>query len=243
MTYIEGAFTPRELTRQPKPLTPAYRSTLRRSPTRPLLAIPQTLGEVTGPAFGEAPLGELDNDLILNHASPGEMPIGERIEVFGTVRDEAARPIPNVLVEVWQANAGGRYRHKNDTYLAPLDPNFGGCGRFLTGEDGSYSFRTIRPGPYPWPNGKNDWRPAHIHFSIFGAGLAQRLITQMYFEGDPHIPICPIVNTIPDKAAIDRLTARLDMDRTIPMDIRAFRFDLVLRGRRATFFENRKEGG
>lgn len=242
MNDIDGAFAPRDLNRHPPALTPAYRSSILRSPKLPLLAVLQTLGDVTGPAFGDMPVGEHDADLILNHARPGEMPIGERIEVFGFVLDEAARPVPNVLVEVWQANAGGRYRHKNDGYLAPLDPNFGGCGRFLTGDDGRYSFRTIRPGPYPWPNGGNDWRPAHIHFSVFGTGFAQRLITQMYFEGDPHIPLCPIVNTIPDQAAIDQLTARLDMERTIPMDIRAFRFDIVLRGQRATFFENAKEG-
>jgi len=141
------------------------------------------------------------------------------------------------LIEVWQANAGGRYRHVNDGYLAPLDDNFGGCGRCISGEDGSYSFRTILPGPYPWPNGGNDWRPAHIHFSVFGDGFVQRLITQMYFEGDPHIALCPIVQSIPDSAAIDRLVARLDMDQTIPMDLRAYRFDIVLRGRNATVFE------
>ena len=146
------------------------------------------------------------------------------------------------LIEVWQANAGGRYRHKKDGYTAPLDVNFGGCGRCITGEDGSYSFRTILPGAYPWPNGGNDWRPAHIHFSVFGDGFAQRVITQMYFEGDPHIALCPIVQSIPDAAAIDRLVARLDMAKTIPMDIRAYRFDIVLRGRSATPFENAMEG-
>ena len=145
-------------------------------------------------------------------------------------------------MEFWQANAGGRYRHKKDQYFAPLDPNFGGCGRTITGEDGSYSFRTIKPGPYPWPNGINDWRPSHIHFSIFGHGFVQRLITQMYFEGDPLIWKCPIVRTIPDKAAIETLIAPLDMEATIPMDARAYKFDIVLRGRRSTMFENRKEG-
>ncbi len=145
-------------------------------------------------------------------------------------------------MEFWQANAGGRYRHKKETYQAPLDPNFGGCGRTITDEDGRYFLRTVKPGPYPWPNGPNDWRPAHIHFSIFGHAFAQRLITQMYFEGDPLIPICPIVRTIPDKAAVGLLVAALDMANTIPMDSRAYKFDIVLRGRRSTPFENRMEG-
>jgi protocatechuate 3,4-dioxygenase beta subunit len=158
--------------------------------------------------------------------------------VFGKVLDESGRPVSNALIEVWQANAGGRYRHKNDSYLAPLDPNFGGCGRCLTDSDGNYSFRTIKPGPYPWPNGGNDWRPAHIHFSIFGQAFAQRLITQMYFEGDPHVEICPIVQSIGDARAIEQLVARLDMAQSVPMDLRAYRFDIVLRGPNATMFEN-----
>jgi protocatechuate 3,4-dioxygenase beta subunit len=150
--------------------------------------------------------------------------------------------VPNVLVEFWQANAGGRYRHKREGYLAALDPNFGGCGRCLTDDGGNYRFRTVKPGAYPWPNGVNDWRPAHIHFSVFGSGFAQRLITQMYFEGDPMIPLCPIVRTINDPAAIAGLVAALDMGETIPMDARAYKFDIVLRGRRSTMFENRMEG-
>jgi protocatechuate 3,4-dioxygenase beta subunit len=201
-----------------------------------------TLSEITGPVFGHGMLGELDNDLIRNYARPGESPIGERIIVHGRVLDERGVGLGGVLVEVWQANAGGRYRHKKETYLAALDPNFGGCGRMITDENGFYSFRTIKPGPYPWPNGVNDWRPAHIHFSIFGHGFAQRLITQMYFEGDPLIWKCPIVQTIPSKEAIEQLIAPLDMANTIPMDARAYKFDIVLRGRRTTLFENRKEG-
>jgi protocatechuate 3,4-dioxygenase beta subunit len=158
------------------------------------------------------------------------------------VLDERGKPVPHVLVEFWQANAGGRYRHKKEGYLAPLDPNFGGCGRAITAEDGSYSFRTVQPGPYPWPNGMNDWRPAHIHFSVFGSGFAQRLITQMYFEGDPLIPLCPIAQTITDPKALASLIAPLDMSMTVPMDARAFKFDIVLRGTRSTLFENRLEG-
>ncbi len=197
---------------------------------------------MTGPAFGHDILGALDHDLIVNYAAPGASAIGPRILVHGRLLDEDGRPVPGKLIEVWQANAGGRYRHKNDGYLAPLDDNFGGCGRCISAEDGSYSFRTIQPGPYPWPNGGNDWRPAHIHFSVFGDGFAQRLITQMYFEGDPHIALCPIVKTIPSEKAIDQLVARLDMEATVPMDIRAYRFDIVLRGRDATLFENQMEG-
>jgi protocatechuate 3,4-dioxygenase beta subunit len=187
-------------------------------------------------------LGELDNDLILNFAKPGESAIGERIIVHGRVLDERGIGVGGALLEFWQANAGGRYRHQRETYMAPLDPNFGGCGRTIADEDGYYVFRTIRPGAYPWPNGPNDWRPAHIHFSIFGHGFAQRLITQMYFEGDPMIPCCPIVRTINDPKAIEALIAPLDMAATIPMDARAYKFDIVLRGRRSTMFENRKEG-
>ena len=168
--------------------------------------------------------------------------IGERVVVQGRVMDERGQPVPNVLLEFWQANAGGRYRHKRDNYLAPLDPNFGGCGRTVTGDDGAYAFRTVRPGPYPWPNGPNDWRPAHIHISVFGQAFAQRLITQMYFEGDPLIPRCPIVKTINDPAAIDKLVARLDMDASAPMDSLTYRFDIILRGSRSTLFENRLEG-
>ena len=241
MTDTLNEFYQRDLSQHPPAFTPGYKTSTLRSPRQALLSLQNTLSEVTGPLFGRDELGSLDHDLIRNYAQDGE-PIGERIIVHGRVLDENARPVPNALIEVWQANAGGRYRHRNDTYLAPIDPNFGGCGRCISGEDGSYSFRTIRPGPYPWPNGPNDWRPAHIHFSIFGSGFAQRLITQMYFEGDPHIRLCPIVNTIPDPAAIERLIATLDMKATVPFDSRAYRFDIVLRGRRSTLFENRLEG-
>ena len=181
-------------------------------------------------------------DLIRNFASPGESAIGERIIVHGRILDERGCGVPGALIEVWQANAGGRYRHKNEGYMAPLDPNFGGCGRTITNQDGAYEFRTVKPGPYPWPNGVNDWRPAHIHFSLFGAGFAQRLITQMYFEGDPLIPLCPIVNAITDERAIEQLVAPLDMANTVPMDARAYKFDIVLRGRRSSLFENKLEG-
>ena len=237
-----GAFFARDREWHPQAYTPGYKSSVARSPRLALVSFGNTISEITGPVFGHSMLGPLDNDLTLNYARPGESAIGERIIVHGRLMDERGRGVPGALLEFWQANAGGRYRHKKDGYLAPLDPNFGGCGRTITGPDGSYAFRTIRPGPYPWPNGPNDWRPAHIHFSVFGHGFAQRLITQMYFEGDPLIARCPIARTINDPAAISQLTAALDMNATIPMDAIAYRFDIVLRGRRSTLFENRMEG-
>ncbi len=236
-----GNFMRRDRAWHPPALTPGYKTSVLRSPRRALVAIPQTLSETSGPAFGHHDLDPLDNDLIRNAMVTGE-PIGERILVHGRVLDETGRPVPDCLIEVWQANAGGRYRHKKDGYLAPLDPNFSGLGRCLTDAQGSYVFRTIKPGPYPWRNNGSDWRPAHIHVSIFGHAFAQRLITQLYFEGDPLIPLCPIVNTIPDPRAIERLVAKLDMGEMKPFDCLAYRFDIVLRGRRATFFENRPEG-
>ncbi|MEM5491602.1 protocatechuate 3,4-dioxygenase subunit beta [Hoeflea sp. AS16] len=235
-------YFPRDRAWHPQPYAPGYKSSVLRAPQRPLIAFANTLSETTGPVFGHDMIGPLDNDLTLNFAQPGMSAIGERIVVQGRVLDERGQPVPNVLLEFWQANAGGRYRHKKDSYLAPLDPNFGGCGRTVSGDDGTYAFRTVRPGPYPWPNGPNDWRPAHIHISVFGQAFAQRLITQMYFEGDPLIPRCPIVRTINDPAAIDMLVARLDMDASAPMDSLTYRFDIILRGCRSTLFENRLEG-
>jgi len=237
-----SGFYQRDRAWHPPAHTPGYKTSLTRAPARGLIALPSSLEEETGPAFGHEMLGELDNDLTLNFAQPGESALGPRIIVYGRVIDQDTRPVAGALVEVWQANAGGRYRHVRDGYLAPLDPNFSGCGRCITGEDGSYEFRTVLPAPYPWPNGPNEWRPSHIHFSIFGHSFAQRLISQMYFEGDPLIARCPIVNTIPDPAAIDSLVATLDMERAIPMDARAYKFDIVLRGQRQTLFENRMEG-
>ncbi|OAP36828.1 protocatechuate 3,4-dioxygenase subunit beta [Sinorhizobium glycinis] len=237
-----GAFFQRDRDWHPPAFAPGYKTSVLRSPRKALLSLDNTISEITGPVFGHSILGELDNDLIHNFAKPGESAIGERIIVHGRVLDERGRPVAGALLEFWQANAGGRYRHKKESYLAALDPNFGGCGRTITDENGSYVFRTIRPGAYPWPNGVNDWRPAHIHFSVFGHGFAQRLITQMYFEGDPMIWKCPIVGTIADARAIEQLIAPLDWANTIPMDARAYKFDIVLRGRRSTFFENRPEG-
>ncbi|MEM9140936.1 MAG: protocatechuate 3,4-dioxygenase subunit beta [Pseudomonadota bacterium] len=237
-----GAFNDRDLSWHPPALAWEYRSSRLRSPKHAPLKMPQTVSEVTGPVFSPAILGPLDHDLIHNYAATGQAAIGPRIIVHGRVVDEQGRGVPGALVEVWQANAGGRYRHANEGYIAPLDPNFGGCGRVITGPDGDYEFWTVLPGPYPWPNRRNDWRPAHIHFSVFGEGWAQRLITQMYFEGDPLIRLCPIVGAIPSDDAVETLIAKLDMERTVPMDARAYRFDIVLRGRRQTMFENRTEG-
>lgn len=238
---MNGRFIQRDRDWHPPAYTPQYKTSVLRSPRNALLSLGPTISEMTGPVFGHDILGELDNDLIRNYAKTGS-PIGQRIVVYGRVLDENGNGIPGALLEFWQANAGGRYRHKKETYLAEIDPNFGGCGRTITDENGFYMFRTIKPGAYPWPNGVNDWRPAHIHFSIFGHAFAQRLITQMYFEGDPMIWQCPIVKTIPDTEAIGRLIAKLDRNATIPMDALAYKFDIVLRGRRSTMFENRMEG-
>ena len=237
----QGSYYQRDRDWHPPAFTPRYKTSILRSPQHPLLSLDNTLSEITGPRFGHHSIGPLDNDLIQNFAKTGD-PIGQRIIVYGRVLDENARPVPGALVEVWQANAGGRYRHHKETYLAPLDPNFGGCGRTLTDQEGRYCLRTIKPGAYPWPNGVNDWRPAHIHFSLFGHAFAQRLITQMYFQGDPMIWQDPIVATIPDRAAIEQLVAALDRNATLPMDALAYKFDIVLRGRRSTPFENRLEG-
>jgi protocatechuate 3,4-dioxygenase, beta subunit len=237
-----GSFFQRDRDWHPRALDPSYKSTVLRAPQRALISIPSTLSEVTGPVFGHNILGALDNDLITNFAKAGETAIGPRIIVHGKVLDERGKPVPHVLIEVWQANAGGRYRHKREGYKAPLDPNFGGCGRCITDAEGNYMFRTIQPGPYPWPNRSNDWRPMHIHFSVFGSGFAQRLVTQMYFAGDPLIDLCPIVGTVENRDAVKQLIATYDHNNTTPMDYRAWRFDIVLRGRRSTPFENRLEG-
>ena len=234
-------FFQRDRTLQPPALTPGYKTSVLRSPRLAMLSLQNSLSEVTGPVFGHGDIGALDHDLILNYAKTGE-PIGERTIVHGRVLDENGRGIPNALVEVWQANAGGRYRHKNDTYLAPIDPNFGGCGRMLTDAEGRYVFRTVKPGAYPFRNQVNSWRPAHIHFALSGHGFAQRLITQMYFEGDPLIRHDSILNTIPDAAARERLVALLDMNAAVPLDSLAYRFEIVLRGRRQTVFENKLYG-
>jgi protocatechuate 3,4-dioxygenase beta subunit len=207
---------------------------VKRAPSKPLVSIPQTISEVTGPTFSTADLRPNDFDLTAHH--PGA-PIGERIVISGRLLDENARPIPNALIEIWQANAAGRYFHEIDDHDAPLDPNFSGVGRALTGADGSYRFLTIKPGAYPWRNHYNAWRPAHVHFSLFGLGLVQRLVTQMYFPGDPLLSYDPMYNSIPNEKARERLISRFDWEQTIPDIALAYRFDIVLRGREDTPME------
>ena len=219
-------------------LTPGYKTSLLRSPRNALISVKHGLTEVSAPVFAASELGPKDDDLILNFAHGG-LPIGERIVMHGFVRDSFGRPVRNALVEVWQANASGRYRHPKDSYIGALDPNFGGCGRMLTDADGHYRFRTIKPGPYPWRNRINEWRPAHIHYAINGNGWAQRLVTQLYFEGDPLIPSCPILRTVPTEAQIRGLIALQDKGNFVELDARCYRFDIVLRGQRQTWFEGR----
>jgi protocatechuate 3,4-dioxygenase beta subunit len=202
-----------------------------RHPSQPLVVIPQTLSEVTGPAYGYGNIGPLDHDL--TRQFPGE-PLGERIIVEGRVLEEDGRPVPDTLVEIWQANAAGRYHDDRDQHDAPLDPNFGGAGRVMTGADGKFRFITIKPGAYPWRNHHNAWRPRHIHFSVFGRSFLQRLITQMYFPGDPLFEFDPIFNSIPSTRARNSLISTFDIELTKPEWALGYRWDIVLRGRDAT---------
>jgi protocatechuate 3,4-dioxygenase beta subunit len=211
-----------------------YRSTALRHPKNPLVLLPQMLTEVTAPVLGESRLGPLDHDLTRQH---DEEPIGQRIQVTGRVLDSDGRPIPNTLVEVWQANACGRYRHVVDDWPAPLDPNFTGVGRCFTDSEGRYRFVTIKPGAYPWKNHYNAWRPAHIHFSLFGRAFTQRLVTQMYFPDDPLFSEDPIFNSVPDPKVRERMISRFDWDTTEDHWLLGFTWDIVLRGPEATKFE------
>ena len=219
---------------QPSHLHPPYVSSIKRAPKQPLVAIPITLSEITGPAFPKEIASPNAFDLTRQHK--GE-PLGERIEVGGRVVDEDGRPVRHTLVEIWQANAAGRYLHKNDQHNAPLDPNFAGEGRTFTDDDGRYRFVTIRPGAYPWKNHYNAWRPQHIHFSLFGPAFATRLVTQMYFPGDPLLEFDPIFHSVADEAARRRLISSFDWLSTEPDLSLGFRFDIVLRGRNATPME------
>ncbi|MGA8037443.1 MAG: protocatechuate 3,4-dioxygenase subunit beta [Candidatus Acidiferrales bacterium] len=221
---------------QPDYFWPSYVSSRKRAPKKPLILLPHSLSEVTGPVFGEVEIGATDSDLTTQHE--GE-PIGERIIVSGRILNDSGRPVPNALIEIWQANAAGRYRHKNDQHGAPLDPNFTGCGRMLTDAEGNYRMVTIKPGAYPWQNQPNAWRPAHIHFSLFGAGLLSRLVTQMYFPGDPLMAHDPIFNSIRDDRARQRLIAAFDFATTVPSHALGYKFDIVLRGPDETPMENK----
>ena len=205
---------------------PDYRSTALRAPTRPLVPVPEAELDLASPVYGEDSIGELDNDLTRQH--PGE-PLGERIILTGRVLEEDGRPVRSALVEIWQANAGGRYAHEVDRHPAPLDPNFTGAGRTLTDDDGRYAFVTVKPGAYPWKNHPNAWRPAHIHFSLFGRAFSQRLVTQMYFPGDPLFAYDPIFQSVRDPKARERLIAQFDLELTQPDWALGYRFDVVLR--------------
>ena len=229
MSDVTG-FRPPAPGSQPENDTPTYGSTRLRHPTRPLIAFPHTITEATGPAFSPRHFPALADLTLMD----GKAAQGERIIVRGRITDEDDRPVPHTMVEIWQANAAGRYNHPGDQHDAPLDPHFKGDGRVFTDEDGWYQFTTIKPGAYPWRNHKNAWRPNHIHFSYFGPGFATRLITQMYFPGDPLLAIDPIFHSVPDEAARNRLISSFDLDITQPEWALGYRFDVVLRGRAAT---------
>lgn len=219
---------------QPEYLHPPYVSSVKRAPSKPVIAIPPTVSEITGPAFRKEILPAKSCDLTRQHKGA---PLGERIVVSGKVLDENGKPVQNSLIEIWQANAAGRYLHKWDQHDAPLDPNFTGVGQTFTDDQGQFSFLTIRPGAYPWRNHPNAWRPQHIHFSLFGPAFATRLVTQMYFPGDPLLEFDPIFNSVPDEAARNSLISKFDWGLTTPETSLGFRFDIILRGREATPME------
>jgi protocatechuate 3,4-dioxygenase beta subunit len=213
-----------------------YRSSIKRAPLKRLVPIKQTLSETTGPIFGHEAVGPEESDLTRN-AGTGSEAMGERLIIVGRVMDEDERSVPNTLIEIWQANSAGRYRHETDQHNAPLDPNFVGAGRCMTNDHGEYRFLTIRPGAYPWLNHPNAWRPAHIHLSLFGPSFVTRLVTQMFFPGDPLLPLDPILNSIPTKSGRERLIAFYAHDCTEPEWALGYRFNIFLRGRQATPFE------
>jgi protocatechuate 3,4-dioxygenase, beta subunit len=219
---------------QPEHLHPAYVSSIKRAPSKPLVYLPHTLSETTGPSLDSSAIDAKASDL--TRQGHGE-PLGERIIVSGRVLDEDSKPVAHTLIEVWQANAAGRYRHNVDQHNAPLDPNFEGSGRTLTDEYGNFRFITIRPGAYPWRNHYNAWRPAHIHFSVLGPAFATRLITQMYFPGDALLPFDPIFNCTGDEKARNRLIALFDWETTVCEQALGYRFDIVLCGRDSTPWE------
>jgi protocatechuate 3,4-dioxygenase beta subunit len=213
---------------------PDYRSTRLRHPTEPLVYLPESVTERTGPQLGGRQVAEGDHDLTGQHDGA---PIGERMTVTGRVLDTEGKPLRNTLVEIWQANAAGRYRHRNDRWDAPLDPNFTGAGRCLTDDDGRYAFTTVKPAPYPWGNHDNAWRPAHIHFSLLGHAFAQRLVTQMYFPGDPLQPFDPIFNSVRDPDARERMIAAFALEESVDHFSLGYTWDIVLRGPAETPFE------
>lgn len=227
----------RDWSAHPAYVYPPYKSTVKRGPTRPLIPLKRALAELDAPLYGHDAIGPLDHDLTRNAIKNGE-PLGERIVVTGRVLDEGGRPVRDALIEIWQANAAGRYAHKVDQHHAPLDPNFLGAGRCLTDKQGRYCFVSIKPGAYPWGNA-DGWRPNHIHFSLFGQYFASRLVTQMYFPGDPLLPLDPIYNSAP-AGARERLVSRLTLETADPGFALGYEFDIVLRGAQQTPMENRK---
>ena len=229
------AFTPRDWSSHPPYVFPDYKSTLLRGPLKPLIPLQHTLSEVSGPVYGHEAVGPLDSDLTVNARQTAE-PLGERIVLTGRVLDEAGRPLRNTLIEIWQANAAGRYVHVTDQHDAPLDPNFLGAGRCVTDDSGVYRFMTIKPGAYPWGNHANAWRPSHIHLSLFGGSIASRLVTQMFFPGDPLLPYDPMFQSVP-AGARDRLLSRFSLATTIEGFALGYEFDIVLRGPRQTPME------
>jgi protocatechuate 3,4-dioxygenase beta subunit len=231
----ENVYKPRDWSSQPPYVFPAYRSTPLRSPTRPLIPLPNTLSEITGPVYGHDSIGPDDADLTRNGRHGGE-PLGERIIVGGRVLDEDGKPLPDTLIEIWQCNAAGRYVHSADQHDAPLDPNFFGAGRCVSDSTGRYSFHSIKPGAYPWGNHHNGWRPAHIHFSLFGPSFVTRLVTQIYFPGDPLLELDPIYQSTP-VGVRERLVCKFSIERTEPAFALGYEFDFVLRGRNATPLE------
>ncbi|MBE9553159.1 MAG: protocatechuate 3,4-dioxygenase subunit beta [Proteobacteria bacterium] len=230
-----GPFSPRDWVSQPPYVYPDYKSTVLRGPTKPLIPLKQTLSEMTGPVYGHESVGPLDHDMTKNARVNGE-PQGERIVVAGRVLDEDGSPLPNTLLEVWQANAAGRYIHKNDQHDAPLDPNFRGSGRCVTDAQGRYKFYSVKPGAYPWGNHPNGWRPNHIHFSLFGPSFITRLVTQMYFPGDPLLDLDPIYKASPEGRR-ELMVSNFDLDVTEAEFALGYSFDIVLRGRNATPME------
>ena len=232
----------RNYEKQPQLNYPDYKSSILRAPKKDKFFFPSSPSEISGPTFNKNIIGKLDNDLTLNFSHNNGTPLGHKIIVHGTIRDQFLKPIDGALIEIWQANAGGKYLHNSDQNIVAIDPNFAGCGRYITEGNGAYQFITIQPGPYPYPNRGVEWRPMHIHFSIFGQSFGQRLITQMYFEGDPLIKFCPMVNSIPDAKAKKSLIGSLDRTQSNTKKLLAYKFDIVLRGSTQTYFENRKEG-
>jgi protocatechuate 3,4-dioxygenase beta subunit len=229
-------YHPRDWKSHPPFIFKAYGSSVKRGPLKKLVPLNQTLSEITGPLFSDIRLEPGENDLTRNSAT-GKEAMGERIIVVGKVMDENERPVPNTLIEIWQANSAGRYLHPVDQHNAPLDRNFTGAGRCLANDQGEYRFLTIKPGAYPWLNHFNAWRPAHIHLSLFGPSFATRLVTQFFFPGDPLLALDPILNSIPSKSGRQRLIAAYAHDVTEPEYALGYRFDIVLRGRSATPFE------